>query len=52
MYYNLFASGISVTGTFRVKLNVNLDDGYCYAVVSGKGSDGNEYVKYSTAIKL
>ena len=52
LYYNLFASGISVTGTFRVKLNVNLDDGYCYAVVSGKGSDGNEYVKYSTAIKL
>lgn len=52
LYYNLFASGISVTGTFRVKLNVNLDDGYCYAVVSGKGSDGNEYVKYSTAVKL
>lgn len=52
LYYNLFASGISVTGTFRVKLNVNLDDGYCYAIVSGKGSDGNEYVKYSTAIKL
>lgn len=52
LYYNLFASGIRVTGTFRVKLNVNLDDGYCYAVVSGKGSDGNEYVKYSTAIKL
>lgn len=52
LYYTKFASDVNVSGTYRVKLNVNLDNGYCYAIISGKGSDGNEYVKYSTAVKL
>lgn len=52
LYYTKFASDVDVSGTYKVKLNVNLDNGYCYAAISGRGSDGNEYVKYSPAVKL